>query len=194
MRSKLFVPGARPELFLKALHGAADAISIDLEDAVAEGRKAEARALVAGFLQSPDVKASNKTIIVRINAIGTPHFAQDLAAVALPGLTMLNLPKAESADDIAYACAALARAESDNSVTQPISILANIESPKGLRLAHQIARADPRVAGLQLGYADLFEPAGIARRDSANVHAAMFAVRMAASEAGIFAYDGAFPD
>ncbi|WP_235491073.1 aldolase/citrate lyase family protein, partial [Achromobacter sp. DMS1] len=42
MRSKLFVPGSRPELFAKALAGPADALSFDLEDAVAAGRKAEA--------------------------------------------------------------------------------------------------------------------------------------------------------
>jgi citrate lyase beta subunit len=53
MRSKLFVPGSRPELFAKALAGDADAISIDLEDAVVEERKAEARATVAAWLREP---------------------------------------------------------------------------------------------------------------------------------------------
>lgn len=52
MRSKLFVPGSRPELFAKALAGDADALSFDLEDAVAEARKAEARAMVADFVAS----------------------------------------------------------------------------------------------------------------------------------------------
>jgi len=63
-----------------------------------------------------------------------------------------------------------------------------------LRAAAEIARAHPRVAGLQLGLGDLFEPLGFDRRDTASVHAAMFAVRMAAGEAGIFACDGAFAD
>ena len=49
MRSKLFVPGSRPELFAKAMAGEADAISIDLEDAVEESRKREARAAVGGI-------------------------------------------------------------------------------------------------------------------------------------------------
>jgi citrate lyase subunit beta/citryl-CoA lyase len=57
-----------------------------------------------------------------------------------------------------------------------------------------MATADPRVLGLQLGLADLFEPYQIARRDTANVHAAMFALRMAAAESGVFAVDGAFAD
>ena len=194
MRSKLFVPGSRPELFMKALQGQADAISIDLEDAVADHRKDEARALVAGFLQSPEALASDKVIIVRVNAIGSPHFEADVMAVAQGALALLNLPKAESAADIAACSAMLARAEAANGVARPIRILANIESPAGLRLAHEIAAADPRVAGLQLGFADLFEAHGIARRAPDNVHAAMFALRMAAAEAGVFAYDGAFPD
>jgi crotonobetainyl-CoA:carnitine CoA-transferase CaiB-like acyl-CoA transferase/citrate lyase beta subunit len=194
MRSKLFVPGSRPELFLKALQGQADAISIDLEDAVPADRKDEARALVAAFLRSPEALASSKLIIVRVNALGTPHFEADVQAVACGALALLNLPKAESAQDIQACVAALARAERANQVARPIRILANIESPTGLRLAHDIAAADPRVAGLQLGFADLFEAHGVARRDPANVHAAMFRLRMAAAEAGVFAYDGAFPD
>ena len=52
MRSKLFVPGSRPELFAKALAGDADGISFDLEDAVEESRKAEARAAVGELLRS----------------------------------------------------------------------------------------------------------------------------------------------
>ncbi|HYM85542.1 MAG TPA: aldolase/citrate lyase family protein, partial [Pseudoxanthomonas sp.] len=81
-----------------------------------------------------------------------------------------------------------------NGVSQPIRLLANIETPRGLRLADGIASAHPRVAGLQLGLADLFEPFGIDRRDPANVHAALYAVRMAAAEAGVFAWDAAFAD
>ena len=194
MRSKLFVPGSRPELFAKALNGQADAISIDLEDAVPEARKEEARAAVAEFLRSPQALNSGKLIIVRVNAIGSPHFEADVQAVTQPALGMLNLPKAESAADIHTVCAALARAESLNGVARPVRVLANIESPLGLRKAAEIGAADARVAGLQLGFADLFEANGIARRDTANVHAAMFALRMAAAEAGVFAYDSAFPD
>ena len=194
MRSKLFVPGSRPELFAKALAGQADAISIDLEDAVPAERKEEARANVAAFLRSPEALASKKLIIVRVNALDSPYFEDDVRAVAQGALALLNLPKAESAQDVAACAAALARAEAANGVARPIRILANIESPRGLRLAHEIAAADPRVAGLQLGFADLFEAHGVARREPANVHAAMFRLRMAAAEAGVFAYDGAFPD
>lgn len=192
MRSKLFVPGSRPELFNKALNSQADAISIDLEDSVLESRKAEARQTVAELLRSEEVLCSKKTIVARVNAMMTPHFEADILAVVQPGLTMLNLPKAESVADILATVAALERAEAVNSVSRPITILANIETPKALRFAFDIASAHPRVVGLQLGLGDLLEPLGIDRRVSVNVHAAMFAMRMAAGEAGVFAYDSAF--
>lgn len=192
MRSKLFVPGSRPELFPKALAGAADALSFDLEDAVPEGGKAEARRLVGEALASPAFAASKKILIVRINALGTPHFADDLAAVAVPRLDLLNLPKVESPDDIRAAATALARIERERGLPRPIGILANIESPRGLRCAAEIATADPRVTGLQIGFGDLFEPLGIDRANPAAVQQVQLAVRLAAGEAGIWACDAAY--
>lgn len=193
MRSKLFVPGARPELFDKALASAADALSFDLEDSVPEAGKQAARAAIASFLARTDVLASNKLLIVRTNATDSPHFAADLAAMAVPGLWLLNIPKVESAAQVRQVAVALERAEAANGVTRPIGLLLNIETPRGLRLAAELAGAHPRVAGLQLGLGDLFAPNGIARTPT-NVHAVLFAVKMAATEAGVFACDGAWPD
>ncbi|WP_282272944.1 CoA ester lyase [Stenotrophomonas sp. PS02298] len=193
MRSKLFVPGARPELFDKALASAADALSFDLEDSVPEAGKQAARAAIASFLARADVLASNKLLIVRTNATDSPHFAADLVAMAVPGLWLLNIPKVESAAQVRQVVVALERAEAANGVTRPIGLLLNIETPRSLRLAAELAGAHPRVVGLQLGLGDLFAPNGIARTP-ANVHAVLFAVKMAATEAGVFACDGAWPD
>jgi citrate lyase subunit beta/citryl-CoA lyase len=193
MRSKLFVPGSRPELFAKALDGAADAISIDLEDAVTEDRKGEARGIVADWLRSAP-PSPGKVVIVRVNAMDTPHFEADLAAVVRPGLHVLNLPKPQCADDVRAAAAALQRAERANGVQQAVRLLLNIETPRALREAAAIAAADARVMGLQVGLGDLFEPLGIDRRELAAVQQVLFAVRMAAGEAGVEAYDGAFAD
>jgi len=97
MRSKLFVPGTRPELFAKALASAADAICLDLEDAVSEPRKDEARETVRQLLlASGDAASSQKTLIVRVNAMDTPHFERDVAAVTQPGVHLINLPKPQS--------------------------------------------------------------------------------------------------
>lgn len=194
MRSKLFVPGVRPELFAKALAGDADALSFDLEDSVPEARKGEARESVSALLQSAPLLAAAKIVVVRVNALDTPHLAADLAAVARTGVDLLNLPKVESPQDVLSAVASLEKAEAANGVARPIGLLANIETPRGLRLAAEIASAHPRVAGLQLGLADLFQPLGIDRRDPANVHATLYAMRMAAAEAGVFAWDAAFAD
>jgi len=195
MRSKLFVPASRPELFTKAFASAADALSFDLEDSVAPERKPQARAelselLRAGFSGSSVEK--QKVLIVRVNALDTPHFTADINAVAQRGLDMINLPKPESAADVHAAVAALERAEAANGVTTPIQLLLNIESPTAFRLAAELAVAHPRVAGLQLGLGDLFEPLGIARREQAAIQQAMFTLRVAAGEANIFAYDSAF--
>ncbi len=192
MRSKLFVPGSRPELFAKALAGAADALSFDLEDAVAPSRKDEARGHLARMLAAPEAAASGKTLIVRVNALDSGQFHADVQAVVRPGLHLVNLPKAESEADVVAAASAVEQARRANGVDQPVGLLLNIESPRALRRAARLAAAHPSVAGLQLGLGDLFEPAGIARREAVAVQQAMFALRLAAAEAGVFAYDSAF--
>lgn len=192
LRSKLFVPGSRPEFFPKALASAADAISFDLEDAVPEERKAEARDLVGRALASPEFAASRQFVIVRVNDLSTPHFAADLAAVLSPRLDFLNLPKVESPDDIRAAAAALAALEQSRGLAQRVRLLANIESPRGLRRAAEIASADPRVAGLQLGLGDLFEPLGLDRSDAGAVYHVQLALRLAAGEARLWALDTGF--
>jgi len=192
MRSKLFVPASRPELFAKALAGDADALSFDLEDAVHEARKADARAALGTFLDEAPGRVRGKVVIVRVNGLGTPHFEADLAAVARPGVDIVNLPKPESAEDVRAAAAALDRCEAGRGIDRPIGILANIESPRALRRAAEIAGAHPRVVGLQLGLGDLFEPYGIDRADAAAVHGIQVAVRLAAAEAGIWACDTVF--
>jgi citrate lyase subunit beta/citryl-CoA lyase len=108
------------------------------------------------------VVGADKTLIVRVNAHGTPHFAQDLDAVVWPALHVVNLPMVESADTVRQAAAALEVLERERGIARPLGILANIESPRGLRLAADIAMAHPRVIGLQIGYGDLFAPLGIA--------------------------------
>jgi citrate lyase subunit beta/citryl-CoA lyase len=189
MRSKLFVPASRPELFAKALAGDADALSFDLEDAVQESRKAEARQALQAFLREIAARPHGKIVIVRVNGLATPHFEADVAAVAGPGVDMINLPKPESAAEVRAAAAVIARHDAARALPRPIGILANVESPRGLRLAAEIAGADPRVVGLQLGLGDLFEPYGLDRADARAVHAMQLAVRLAAAEAGIWACD-----
>ena len=190
MRSKLFVPGSRPELFAKATASAADALSFDLEDAVAKDRKAEARVAVGSFLRGR--AADGKIIVVRANGLASGFFEDALEVIVGPGLDVLNLPMVESGEEVREAARVLTRLEAAAGVERPVGILANIETPKGLRLAAEIATADPRVVGLQIGYADLFEPSGIDRSDSGALSYVRMAIRMAAAEAELPAYDGAY--
>lgn len=189
-RSKLFVPGSRPELFDKALNGAADALSFDLEDAVLPQAKSRARADVAAMLVRAAAMPQRPLVIVRVNAPGTPWFEDDVRALMQPGLDWINLPKAECAADVRHAAGLIDTLEP----VAPVGLLVNIESAAALQHAAEIGAAHPRVAGLQLGLADLYEPLGIERRDGANVHATLHVLRMGAAAAGVPAYDGAYPD
>ena len=192
MRSKLFVPASRPELFPKALASEADALSFDLEDAVIESRKAEARENLRAFLFSPEALQSRKTFIVRINAASTKHFRADLEAVLTPRVDLVNLPKPDSAQEVQQVAAVMAAIEAEKGLQKPTSLLLNIETAAALRIAYDLATAHARVAGLQIGFEDLFGPLAISRSNIAAVKATMFKVRMAAGEAGIFVCDSAY--
>lgn len=198
MRSKLFVPGSRPELFDKAMASSADGLSFDLEDSVTESNKSAAREILGTWMASEAVVGSQKTIIVRVNAMDTPYFEQDIHRVVQPGLNMINIPKPDSPDAVRQAVAWIERAERANGVnhdgTRPISLLLNIETPKALRTAYELASAHPRVTGLQLGLGDLFEPIAISRQDLFAIQYSMMQVKVAAAEAGVHAFDGAFAD
>ena len=95
-RSYLFVPADRPERYAKALASGADAVIVDLEDAVAPQAKDGARATLAAWLAH-----AQGHVVVRINAVDTPWFALDLALARLPNVTAVMLPKAERAEDLA---------------------------------------------------------------------------------------------
>jgi citrate lyase subunit beta/citryl-CoA lyase len=94
-RSYLFVPGNRPERYAKALAAGADAVIIDLEDAVAPADKAAARNAVRAWLSPAH------PVLVRINSADTAWFAEDAELAGLPGVAGIVLPKAEQAGDIA---------------------------------------------------------------------------------------------
>jgi citrate lyase subunit beta/citryl-CoA lyase len=190
MRSKLFVPGSRPELFEKAWRSEADALSFDLEDAVVPAEKARSRQSIAKAIDERSA-ASGKTVIVRVNPLQSPEFESDLAAVVRPGLDTVNVPKVDTPEAVRIAARRLGELETQRGLERPVGLLVNIETPRGLRHAADIATAHDRVVGLQLGFGDLFAPFGIERTPT-TLTPIWLTVRLAAAEAGIPAYDGAF--
>ncbi|MDO8336815.1 MAG: CoA ester lyase [Microcella sp.] len=141
----LFVPGDRPERFAKAAERA-DAVIIDLEDAVAPADKERAREA----LRASDLDPTRT--IVRVNARGTADHALDVAAVRETGYRILMLPKAESAADAAALAA-------DLSNPTGCAIVALVETAAGVLAAEELA-AEPSVVALMWGAEDLVASLG----------------------------------
>lgn len=133
-RSFLFVPGSGPDRFEKALASGADVVVLDLEDAVAPEEKDQALRDVVRWLGAAG------PAVVRVNAIGTPWHAGEVAALA--DLCSIMLPKAEDAQDVA-------------SVAQRVGggVIALVETARGIRDVDTIASTG--VARLALGTVDL---------------------------------------
>lgn len=150
--SALYVPGDRPERWSKAIAAGADAVIIDLEDAVAQSHKDQARASLTDL---PPV--ARVALQVRVNARGSAWHVADVEAVSgLPGEVGVRLPKVESADEIRALAASLG--------DRPIHAL--IESALGVERAFEIATAG--VASIGLGEADLRSQLGLARGPAAE--------------------------
>ncbi len=145
-RSWLFVPATSPERFAKAAASGADRVIIDLEDAVVSEAKQDARRQLA-FMPLP----KGLPLYVRINALGTPWYEEDLALVPTLPVAGLMLPKAEDARSLDRA-AALLRADQ--------SIVPIIESACGLWQVHELARAN-KVERLVFGALDFQIDCGI---------------------------------
>ncbi|MGH3492435.1 MAG: aldolase/citrate lyase family protein, partial [Sciscionella sp.] len=116
VRSHLYVPGDRPDVLAKAVGRGADALIVDLEDAVAPAAKDTARAAVARFLrEQPAAGSTGPALWVRLNPGGAA--LADLEAVLAPSLAGVCLAKAESAGEVATVADALDRLERKRGVT-----------------------------------------------------------------------------
>lgn len=148
-RSYLFVPATRPERFAKAIVSGADAVIVDLEDAVPASDKAAGRAALLQWFGS-FASAGKVPLYVRINAADTEWFRDDLALCIEAGAALAGivLPKAERVEDVARAATAAA-------------VLPLIESARGIAAVQALAGA-PRVQRLLFGAIDFALDLGIA--------------------------------
>jgi citrate lyase subunit beta / citryl-CoA lyase len=185
-RSFLFVPATRPERFTKALASGADAVILDLEDAVAPGDKVAAREALLPAVMALDA-AQRSRLLVRINAAATPWHAGDLTALrelVAHGLGAVMLPKAESAGALVQVATAVG----------PCALLPLIESVAGLDAADALA-ASAQVLRVVFGHLDFQADAGLAcGPDEAELVPVRLALVLASRRAGLPApVDGISP-
>lgn len=166
LRWPLFVPADRAERFAKAAASGADAVILDLEDAVAPDAKDKARAaLDVGFTDLP--------VIVRVNPPGSPWHQSDLAALRNVRPAAVLVPKAERSADLDALAEAL----------PGLPIVALIETATGLAKARFIA-AMPQVTQLAFGSIDFCADLGLAHR-AEILRPARFELVLASRMAGI---------
>lgn len=204
-RSELFVPGARWTMIEKAAASAADAVCIDLEDAVPPADKEMGRANVIRAFKELDFGPRLRSY--RINALDTPFAYRDLIEVveaAGDRVDLVMVPKVSGPEDVAFVDRLLSQVELARGQTRRIGIEAQIETPRGFLYAREIAAASSRLETLVYGPGDyaatLRAPlASIGERDEHDElypghrwHAVMHTIVAAARANGLRCIDGPF--
>jgi len=185
LRSFLFGPADNQRILNKVFTAGADAVVLDLEDAVAPAAKAAARETLRRNLEglSP---SGLPPIWVRINPVGSGMWRDDLAAVVGPWLAGIRIPKAQDPDAIERVAEFLAlREETSGMASGAVALTLTIESAMGVERCGELARCD-RVTHLCFGNIDFL--ADIGARDAEDGLAALYAhsrVVLASRVAGI---------
>lgn len=189
-RTMLFMPGNNPGMLQNGGVFGADALILDLEDAVAPQEKDAARLLVSQALQTIDYATSEK--VVRINPLDT--FAQeDIRAIVPCCPDALLVPKVEKPEDIIEVVRMVAAAEQPGQ--PPVKLIALLETPAGIAEAYRIAKADARVVALAFGAEDYTAALGAKRtKEGTEIFSARSIVVNSAAAAGIQSIDTPFTD
>ena len=144
IRSALFVPGNREDRMLKAPRFGADALILDLEDAVALPDKEKARPVVRNVLEQ--LGKAGHTLMVRVNDFETALTWADLDAIVCPFLYAIMLPKVTGPEDVRRLDTILEFLERKHSIeVGTILIYPVLETANGMRQAYEVALASPRV-------------------------------------------------
>ena len=158
LRSVLFCPANEPRKVRRLSASGADAVVLDLEDAVALGEKIGARTSAREAL--PTLSSVFRT--VRVNAFETGFTAGDVEAVVCADLDAIILPKAETAQDLRRIDRLIARAEAANDLAPgAVRVIAIVETCAGIISAAEIAQSTPRLMCLAFGAADLGNDLGL---------------------------------
>ncbi|MEE9520736.1 MAG: CoA ester lyase [Dehalococcoidales bacterium] len=155
----LFVPGNSMRMIAKAATLPADAIILDLEDAVPLPDKATARIMIRDSIK--DVKLGGSYVFVRVNALTTNLTAEDLKFVAVEGLDGLMLAKSETKSDIVELDSMLEETEKGGGLEpRSLKVVPLIESAKGVINAYEIASASERIIAVAFGAGDYYRDLG----------------------------------
>jgi len=156
LRSMLFVPADSDRKLAKALGSRADALILDLEDAVAPARKPAARQAAAAFVAA-QAKVLSASLFVRMNPLDSGLALDDLAAVVVPGLAGIMLPKTTSAEDVRrlgyYLDALESRAGMARGTVRVVPVAT--ETAQAMLTMASFVPGIPRLAGLTWGAEDL---------------------------------------
>ncbi|MGI6215752.1 MAG: HpcH/HpaI aldolase/citrate lyase family protein [Christensenellales bacterium] len=194
LRSLLFIPGNNPAMLQNADVHNADAVILDLEDAVSPLEKDAARILVFNAIKY--LGFNKDKIVVRINPLNTDYAKQDIDTI-VPLMPKYIMPsKVSSADYIKSVSALIKEAEIKNGIKEnTVKIIALIETAEGIENAYPIAKADERVEALFLGAEDLTSDMQALRtKEGFEIAYARGRIVTAARSAGIEAIDTPFTD
>ena len=161
-RSKLFVPGSRPDFFEKAAKSEADVICMDLEDAVAVGDKPQARKNIVEALN--DVDWGDKFITVRINGLDTHFCYRDVIDLMEQGgerLDAIMVPKVGVGADLYAIDMLISQCEWGKGQSKKVGLEVIIESALGIENVNEIAAASPRLQTMHFGAADYAASTGM---------------------------------
>jgi citrate lyase subunit beta/citryl-CoA lyase len=185
LRALLFAPGNHPRKLAKVGTFGADAIVLDLEDAVADAEKDAARTLVRDALGTYDDKT---VVIVRVNGSDTGRLDGDVRAVVASGLDCIMIPKVDRPDVLPHVDGLVAALERERGIEQgTIRLLALIETAKGVVRCEEIAALAPeRLLALIFGLGDFTVDLGIdITPDATELLYARSRVAVAARAAGL---------
>lgn len=157
MRSLLFIPADDEKKLSKGIDSGADVLLLDLEDAVAPSRKADARKIGADYITANRDKVGRPRLFVRINALDTPYWAEDLAGIVGARPDGLMLPKPRGGEDVHTLSVALDHAEQGAGITSGATKIIAIasETPISLLKMATFVGASARLEGLTWGAEDL---------------------------------------